>query len=48
MIELGYNVAENKKNIATLDSNAVAMQEEIVALKAKINEVNELRQVIKV
>lgn len=48
MIQLGYNVAENKRNIATLDKNTVAMQEEIAALKAKINEVNELRQLIKV
>lgn len=48
MIDLGYSVAQNKKNIQNLDDRATSMQEEIVALKSKINEVNELRQLIKV
>jgi (p)ppGpp synthase/HD superfamily hydrolase len=48
MIDLSYSVAENKTNISKLDVRTTAMQEEIVALKSKINEVNELRQLIKV
>lgn len=48
MVELTTSVSENRKNIVNLDIRTNLLQEELEALRSKISEVNELRQLVKV
>ena len=48
MIELNSTVSENRKNILNLEIRTNILQEELEALRNKISEVNELRQLVKV
>jgi phosphoribosylaminoimidazole-succinocarboxamide synthase len=48
MVELTTSVSENRKNIVNLDIRTNLLQDELEALRSKISEVNELRQLVKV
>jgi phosphoribosylaminoimidazole-succinocarboxamide synthase len=48
MVELTTSVSENRKNIVNLEIRTNLLQEELEALRSKISEVNELRQLVKV
>jgi chromosome segregation ATPase len=48
MVQLNASVAENRKDILNLEVRTNVIQDDLEALRTKISEVNELRQLVKV